>query len=237
MDSGTELKIDRSAKTLRELTLEKLRDAILGFSFRPGERLVERALCEKLGVSRTVVREALRHLEAEGLVESLPQQGPIVARPDPSKAAQIYEIRALLEAEAALSCAHRATPDDLSLLEGAIDSIEKAFAEENLRKVLQGTTRFYEILFSCAEKPVAWSIVQLLNARINQLRALTISAPGRSDAAPREMRLIYEAIKAKDGRRAYNASIAHVETVAALAQEALAGLSPPSARADNKDLP
>src|SRR5215467_4635318 len=71
-----ELRVDRSTKTLRERTVERLRDAILNFQFKAGERLVERSLCEKLGVSRTVVREALRQLEAEGLVENLPQHGP-----------------------------------------------------------------------------------------------------------------------------------------------------------------
>src|SRR5215510_13767336 len=103
-----ELRVERSAKTLRGLVLEKMRDAILEFRLRPGERLVERTLCDRLGVSRTVVREVLRHLEAEGIVENIPHQGPAVARPDPAKAAQIYEIRALLEAEAARACAQRA---------------------------------------------------------------------------------------------------------------------------------
>ena len=90
------LKIERSNKTLRQLTLETLRDAILDSRFRPGERLVERTLCDLTCVSRTVVREVLRHLESEGLVQTLPHQGPIVARPDLAQAEQIYEIRELL---------------------------------------------------------------------------------------------------------------------------------------------
>ncbi|WP_163535827.1 GntR family transcriptional regulator, partial [Klebsiella pneumoniae] len=64
------MRVDRSAKTLRELTLEKMREAIVSLRFRPGDRLVERDLCEQLGVSRTVVREVLRHLEAEGIVQT-----------------------------------------------------------------------------------------------------------------------------------------------------------------------
>jgi DNA-binding GntR family transcriptional regulator len=221
MSDGGELRVDRSAKTLRALALEKMRDAILGFRFQPGERLVERSLCEQLGVSRTVVREALRHLEAEGLVRSIPNQGPIVARPDPSKAAQVYEIRALLEAEAARACALRANKKDIALLRRAIDLIEEAFAKKDPRDVLKATTDFYEILFASADKSVAWDIVQSLNARINYLRAITISTPGRNKAAIDEMRRILEAIERGDGDAAYAASIDHVNIVAKLAQGAL----------------
>jgi DNA-binding GntR family transcriptional regulator len=219
--SHDELRVDRNTKTLRELTLEKMRDAILDFRLRPGERLVERSLCERLGVSRTVVREVLRHLETEGLVESIPHQGPAVARPDPTKAAQIYEIRALLEAEAARACALRATPTDVKRLGAAIDRIERAFAQHSPRDVLRMTTEFYEILFACAGKSVAWDVVQSLNARINHLRAMTISTPGRDKIAIQEMRRILDAIGRRDAAAAHQASLDHVHSVAALARQAL----------------
>jgi DNA-binding GntR family transcriptional regulator len=215
------MRVDRSAKTLRELALEKLRDAILDFRLKPGERLVERSLCDRLGVSRTVVREVLRHLETEGLVESIPQQGPAVAKPDPEKAAQIYEIRALLEAEAARACAARATPTDVKQLGAAIDRIEAAFAENNPREVLRMTTEFYEILFARAGKSVAWAVVQSLNARINHLRGMTIATPGRAKAAIREMHRILDAIKRHDADAAYEASLEHVQIVATLARKSL----------------
>jgi len=220
-ETNAELRVDRSAKTLRELTLEKLRDAILDFRFQPGERLVERTLCERLGVSRTVVREVLRHLEAEGLVEAIPNQGPAVSRPDPASAAQVYEIRALLEAEAAAACAHKATPADVARLSGAVDTIQAAFAAGNSRGVLKTTTDFYEILFMIAGKSVAWSVVQSLNARINHLRAMTISTPGRAATANGEMRAIVAAIAGRDAEGARRASMVHVEAVAALARRVL----------------
>ncbi|HET6158687.1 MAG TPA: GntR family transcriptional regulator [Dongiaceae bacterium] len=219
--SQDELRIVRNTKTLRELTLEKMRDAILDFRLRPGERLVERTLCERLGVSRTVVREVLRHLETEGLVESIPHQGPAVARPDPTKAAQIYEIRALLEAEAARACAQRATPADVKRLGAAIDRIEQAFALHSAHDVLKMTTEFYEILFACAGKSVAWDVVQSLNARINHLRAMTISTPGRDKIAIQEMRRILDAIARRDAAAANQASLDHVHSVASLARQAL----------------
>ncbi|TIX93067.1 MAG: GntR family transcriptional regulator, partial [Mesorhizobium sp.] len=91
------LRIDRSAKTLRTLALERMREAIMDFHFQPGERLVERPLCDQLGVSRSVVREVLRQLEAEGLVQMVPGHGPAVAKPDLGRTDEIYELRALLE--------------------------------------------------------------------------------------------------------------------------------------------
>ena len=75
-----QLKIEQPPATLREIVQEKMRDAIISGLFSPGERLVERPLCDQLGVSRTVIRETIRYLEAEGLVEILPNRGPIVAQ-------------------------------------------------------------------------------------------------------------------------------------------------------------
>ncbi len=68
-------KVNRNPVTLREIVLDKLRSAIMNFQLLPGDRLVERDLCDRLGVSRTSVREALRHLESEGLVEFADAKG------------------------------------------------------------------------------------------------------------------------------------------------------------------
>ena len=216
------MKIDRSSKTLREKTLEVMRDAILDSLLLPGERLVERQLCERLGVSRTVVREVLRHLESEGLVETVPHQGPSVARPDPTQAEEIYEIRELLEAEAAGACAARATIGDVALLSQRVDAIEAAFASGAPRAVLDATSAFYEAMFGIAGKSVAWSVVQSLNVRINHLRAVTISTPGRGTSAIEEMRRLVAAIAVADVEAARSASRAHISQVRSLARASLA---------------
>jgi DNA-binding GntR family transcriptional regulator len=215
--ADTAMRVDRSARTLRELALERLRDAILTFQFKPGERLVERVLCERLGVSRTVVREALRHLETEGLVEVIPQQGPAVARLDTRQAIQVYEIRALLEAEAARAAAARADAADVARLKEANRAIQAAFATGQGHDILRTTTDFYELLFRIADKPVAWQVVQGLNARINQLRAMTVSQPGRAADAGAEMLRIIDAIESGDAEAAAKSSFDHVERVTRLA--------------------
>lgn len=211
--SGTEgslgLKVDRSAKTLRELTLDKVRLAILSQYFKPGQRLVERNLCEELGVSRTVVREVLRHLETEGLVEST-QQGPAVADIDADNTRQIYELRSLLEGHAAAGCAKVADAEDIAELASALNSIEQAFARKAYQEVMEFTTEFYSTMFHAAGDTVAWDIVKSLNARINRLRLITISSDNRASAAPSEMRRLLTAIEKKDAAAAEKAAREHV---------------------------
>ena len=216
-DVATSLKVDRAVKTLRELALEKLRDAILVQRFKPGERLVERMLCEELGVSRTVVREALRHLEAEGLVDSIPHQGPVVARIDTESAAQIYELRAALEALAARAAAERITNAELDRLHDALERIKEGFADRDMPSILRATSEFYETVFLAGGKTVAWTIVQSLNARINHLRAMTLGSRGRQQQGPREMHRIFDALRKQDPVAAERACLQHVQSAAAIA--------------------
>src|SRR5882672_4452774 len=95
--TATGMRVVRNTVTLRQQVLEVLRGAILNFQFKPGDRLIERELCEMTGVSRTSVREALRHLESEGLVQNLPNKGPMVATVTGEEAREIFEVRRVLE--------------------------------------------------------------------------------------------------------------------------------------------
>jgi len=217
-----QMRVDRSAPTLRELTLEKLRDAISQGFYRPGDRLIERTLCDQLGVSRTVVREVLRHLETEGLVESVTHSGPVVARLDPEQVQEIYEIRALLESEAARACAEHATPALVKQLREIRKEIEDAFEEADFKRVLAYTERFYEAMFAGARKPMMHQVVKSLNGRINLLRAVTISSPGRGADSNREMNKVLAAIAKKDGDAAAAASLEHVRRTSLIAMAALA---------------
>ncbi|MDX2266305.1 MAG: GntR family transcriptional regulator [Hyphomicrobiales bacterium] len=217
----TQLRVDRAQITLRDLALDKLRNAILSFYFKPGERLVERDLCEQLGVSRSIVREALCHLEAEGLVATGAQRGPYVAKPTAEDARQIYEIRALLEAMAARACASANIDNLPRLLHLRIDAIAEGYAAGNAQHVLAATNDFYALLFESAGRNVAFAVVRSLNARINQLRAMTIATPGRDKAGISQMRRIVEAIARGDGEAAHQACIEHVSKAAEIAQSLL----------------
>jgi GntR family transcriptional regulator, trigonelline degradation regulator len=212
-----DLRIQEVPRTLRELALERMRRAILEQRFPAGARLVERDIGEQLGVSRSVVREVIRHLESEGLVQSVPHQGPIVAQLDAGTAAQIYEIRAALESAAAAAAAQNATDMDIAQMEAALAEIGAAYAAGDFRAVLAATTRFYEIIFRVGGKMVSWEMVQRLNGRISRLRAMTIASRQRNRTGPAQMRRIVEAIRRRDPEAAAKTCRDHVEQAAAIA--------------------
>ncbi|PYE39493.1 GntR family transcriptional regulator [Rhizobium sp. PP-F2F-G20b] len=220
------IKVERPTKTLRELALEKVREAIVSGHFKPGDRLVERDLCAQLGVSRTIVREVLRHLESEGLVANLLNKGPIVALLDPDEARQIYEIRGALEGMAARLCAERGDPSIVSALEEALHGIRRSYGEKDMSGVLANTSAFYHALFSKVDRKVAWGIVNLLTVRINHLRSMTIKTDNRHVEGPAQMERIIEAIRQGDGEGAYRAAMDHVDSAAAIAEAVIASQTP-----------
>lgn len=225
--AASRLRIERPPVTLREMALERLRTAIVEFHFKPGERLVERNLCEQLGVSRSVVREVIRHLEAEGLVHTVPHQGPIVAILDAETATQIYELRSLLESSAAEAAAAKASPADVKQMKQALTAIAQAYRGGDFHAVLTTTNAFYELIFLCAGKPVAWDMVQRLNGRISWLRSLTVSSPSRAATGPAQLEKIVDAISRGDGKAAAKACRDHLATAGDIATRLLREQSMP----------
>lgn len=215
------LRIEEAPPTLRELALDRLRTAIVEHHFPPGSRLTERELCEQLGVSRSVVREVIRHLEAEGLVTSVPHHGPMVARLEPETAEQIYEIRALLESTAAHDAALHATAEQIAGMRAALSAIAAAYAVADHHAVILSTTRFYEVMFAAGGKSVAWDVVKRLNSRISWLRAMTIASPGRSTTGLGQMEKIFTAIEQRQPEAAAAASRDHVRHAASIARALL----------------
>lgn len=221
MVDNPSLKIDTFPLTLRELALTKVRQAIIAGYFKAGDRLVERQLTEQLGVSRSVVREVIRYLEAEGLIETLPKKGPIVAVLNWENAAQIYNIRMLLEQEAAQDCATLATDDDKARLYEQLQQIASASREQDDIKRVEASQAFYETLFRVAKHTIAWEIVQRLNSRISRLRALTLASPERQVAGFERMSRIYDAIASNNPAQARQAVFDHLTEASELARQIL----------------
>ncbi|MDE3823010.1 GntR family transcriptional regulator [Sinorhizobium meliloti] len=216
------LRINNPPATLREIALERMRRAIISGLFEPGERLVERTLCDQLGVSRSVVREVIRHLEAEGLVEMLAKQGPIVARLEWNDARQIYDVRAALESRAVADCARLADASVKARLRKALDELDRTSQQNSPPGILDATTEFYSIIFETSGHSIAWDIVSRLNSRISRLRVMTLSTANRMTSGPSQIREIFAAIDANDPESAAAACRAHVDAAAAIARTILA---------------
>jgi GntR family transcriptional regulator, trigonelline degradation regulator len=213
---GMEMRIE--PVTVQAQTVSKLRNAILGGVFRPGERLVETDLCQRMGVSRTSMREALRRLEAERLITITPNRGPSVAEISWEEARQIYAVRALLEGEAAALFSSRATAGELARLGAALRDFRAAVAADDHLGRLAATERFYEVILEgCANKIIA-EILNGLVARVTYLRAQSMSRQGRSSVSAEEMRAMLLAIKSGKPAQARRAAIRHVRAACAAAK-------------------
>jgi DNA-binding GntR family transcriptional regulator len=219
--------VEREVEPLRERTLKSLRDAILSNHLKPGQRLVERDLCEQAGVSRSSIREALRYLESEGLVESHGSKGMFVTVLNRTQALEIYEIRAALEAEAAKHFAARASDEDLRALRQALERAEK-LALVDVEGYSREIDRFFEILFDGAGNATATTLMHSLHARINLLRTATIRVAPKERllGSMAQMKLILESLEKRD---AEGAAVACRGFVARSAEFASQLLSQPDA--------
>lgn len=215
------LRIESPPATLREIALNRMRRAIISGLFEPSERLVERTLCEQLGVSRSIIREVIRHLEAEGLIEMFPNHGPIVTRLNWNDARQIYEIRSTLESKAVEDCARLADDAVKARLAVALEELDRASKAKSPLAIIDATTDFYKIIFDTGSNSIAWEITSRLNSRISRLRVMTLSSTGRMVSGPIQIRAIFEAIKKNDPAVAAAACRAHVAKAAEIARQLL----------------
>jgi GntR family transcriptional regulator, trigonelline degradation regulator len=208
------LRIQRVTTTLRNQVVERLRWAICEQQLPQGARLIERQLCEMLGVSRTLVREALRELEAEGLVTSVPHRGPSVAVLDRETAKGIYEVRAVLEALAGRLFVERATAEDRRRLVKAAAVLDRARDRGDIALQLRATAGFYEVLFAGARNEVIAATLRPLSGRIHMLRARSMATAGRKVESKREMDAIVAAAQGDDPDQAWASCLRHVQQAA-----------------------
>lgn len=209
------LLVRREAATIRQRATDILRQAIIDHRFPPGKHLVERELCELLGVSRTSVREALRHLESENLIRMVPHKGPVVASLSSEEARHIYEVRAALEGLAGELFAAKATDQLIERLRRIAAELGEAAAEADPRRIVAIKSRFYEVIFAGAQNDVCAQMIELLNSRVWLLRRISLASPGRTVKMMEEVRRIVDAAAARDPSEMKEACVAHVKSACA----------------------
>lgn len=214
--------VHRVAAPLRQQVVELLRIAIVAGEFQPGERLVEQPLCDRFGVSRTVVREALRQMEAEGLVTMVANRGPVVATLGFEDVRAIYEVRAALEGLAGALFAKHASAAECADLIRAVDRVAEAYGKSELELWLEAKDAFYRVLFTGAHNDIAGDMIAGLHARVQLLRGLSLSSPGRAAQSLQELREIVDAAAVRrDPAIARSACELHIERAATVALAAM----------------
>lgn len=201
----------------RDLALAKLRNAILSGYFKPGDRLVERELCEKMGVSRTPIREAIRKLEQEGLVTTIPYKGPVVTIPTLEDIEEVFQVRAVLEGLAVRLLTTRRDTRAIQAMRKAVEAGERALERGDLRALVAANRAFHEAISRGSGNKLLQSLLCNLRARIGLLRVQSLSLPGRSEESVKEHRKLLRAVErglADDGEALMRAHVARAREAA-----------------------
>lgn len=216
-------RVARVAAPLRQSVIASLRSAIAAGRFKAGERLTERDVCEMTGVSRTLVREAFRQLESEGLITVVPHRGPVVSRVTTAQAEGIYQVRRVLEGLASELFALHATEEDLRALRRALKNIQAAIEHADPVVRLNAKNEFYDCLLRGAGNEALAQTLNMLNSRIMVLRSTSLQAKGRGRQSVKELGALVDALAARDAASARAAAMLHVQKAAEAALGILRG--------------
>lgn len=216
-----DFRVVRVAAPLRQSVVESIRNAIATGRFVAGERLTEKGLCEMVGVSRTLMREALRQLETEGLIDVVPNRGPVVARVSVAQAEQIYQVRRELEGLASELFALNATEAQQNELRKALKDLKASYASSDAAVRLAAKNEFYACLLRGTGNEALAQTLGLLNSRVTLLRATSLQHKGRSQKSLVELARLVDALLARDAQAARAAATTHVSNAAEAALNVL----------------
>lgn len=196
---------------LRDVVFNTLRQAILKGELKPGERLMEIALAERLGVSRTPIREAMRKLELEGLVVMIPRRGAQVANITEKDLNDVLEVRLALENMAIEKACNRMTEDQMDKLWIAAREFEKTMTEGNLVRLAEADVEFHEIIYQASDNRRLNQVLNNLREQIYRYRVEYLKDEETRNVLVKEHEELYHAIKERDVSRALEISSKHIE--------------------------
>jgi DNA-binding GntR family transcriptional regulator len=202
-------------RSLQERTYQMMRSALLEGEYLPGDRIYEATIAQALGVSRNPVREAVRRLQQDGLVEVRPHYGIYVATIPAEEIEDVYRIRGALEATAAGLATERMSADQ-------IDELETIYAEQVSAanraaplprepvSVVQAD-RFHHAIHVGASSPRLLALLEQMYAQVTHFRNLTLRVPGRATVSAAGHRAILDAIRSRDVGAAEHQMRLHID--------------------------
>lgn len=198
-------------KSMREKVYDTLKQIIIDGVIKPGERIIETEYSNKFQISRTPIREAIRMLELEGLVESQTTGGVIVKTLTREEISEIYKIRIALESLIIEEIIKKINNQDIKKLEKVLKNTKKAFEVKDIEKVFSLFTEFNQILYDIASLPKVTGMINNINLYLKRFRKLSIDNPSRKEEAFEDHVQILEAIKNKELSTAISINRMHLE--------------------------
>lgn len=210
MDANFQLSMDEYLP-LRDVVFTTLRQAILRGELKPGERLMEIQLANKLGVSRTPIREAIRKLELEGLVLMIPRKGAEVAEITEKNLRDVLEVRESLEVLAVQLACERITAESVEELKIAAKAFEDEIEGDDITKIAEADVSFHDIVYQATNNQ---RLIQLLNNLREQMYRYRVEYLKKSEVRPkiiREHQELIEYIEVRDKEKAAENICKHIE--------------------------
>lgn len=198
-------------KSLSEVVYDQLKQQILAGSIAPGTRMMEVELSEKMGVSRTPIREAIRMLEKEGLVEIRPRHGAYSSQVSIEEILGILEVRQNMDAMAAGFAAERGTKEDFDRIAQYAKGYETALASGNLNEIIKCDERFHESIAEAGHNPTLVKIVTDLQNLVIRFRYIYYTNPEIVNRMIEEHQEIVETIRSGNGDKARQVAMSHID--------------------------
>lgn len=201
-------------KSLTSLIFDKIREDILNDKYAAGDKIVEAKLAEELGVSRTPVREALKQLELDGLVDNIPNRGVIVKGISNQDIYDIYTIRVAIEGIAARWAVERMDESDETVtndLKEIYDLMEFYTFKNDTNKFFELDTKFHETIYLASKSRYLEQVLRDFQLFIKTTRKKSLLCEGRPDYALEEHKAILDGFIEKDAEKAHKATVAHIE--------------------------
>lgn len=196
---------------LRDVVFKTLRQAILTGELKPGERLMEIHLAQKLGVSRTPIREAIRKLELEGLVTMIPRRGAEVAQLTEKSLQDVMEVRRALDVLSAELACDRISEDEKKALLLACQEFEKAVSAENFKKIAEKDVALHNIIVKASRNQRLQLLVNQLAEQMYRYRFEYIKDISQHKLLLEEHKAIYEAIASGNREEAARTAKLHID--------------------------
>lgn len=196
---------------LRDVVFNTLRKAILTGQLRPGERLMEVHLANKLGVSRTPIREAIRKLELEGLVIMIPRRGAEVAQITEKSLKDVLEVRRTLDVLSVELACERISEEEMEQLKIACEEFEKATKGKDASEIAKADVRLHDIIVDATGNQRLKQLVNNLSEQMYRYRFVYIKDESQHEKLIAEHREIYEGILTGDKERASRAAGIHID--------------------------